>query len=738
MARFEPRVSVLMAVRDGERFLRAALASVLRQSLLDLELLVVDDASTDATPEILETVSDPRLVVLRNEEPLGLAESLNRGLECVRTRYVARLDADDIALPWRLERQVARMAAEASLAVLGSAILELGEDGTPGALHSMPVAARAVRWAALFSAPFYHPAVLLDREAIERHGLRYDPGYAESEDYELWTRLLRVAQGGNLAEPLVLYRVHAGQATQRRRGLQRELQLEIARREIARLAPELTFEEVELAWRVGVAEPVPEGERLRAAEAYRGLLASFERAMGRDREVREAASRALLRLVLSGGATESGAVLRHALALDPGLPVHALKRRRRRGAIARAARPGVRRALAALASEHGAPLRVAIVSPEPAPYRAPLFDLLAREPGIDLTVVYAARTLAGRSWRVELHHPARFLRGLRVPGVGRLLAHDYVVSPDVASVLRGIDPDVVVVSGWSTFACQAALLWCRRRGVPYVLQVESHDVGPRAEWRRAVKGAVVPRVVRGASWVLVAGTLARESMLERGAHPERMGLFAVTVDVPALARQAEELRPRRDELRARVGAEPDDVVVLSAARLAPEKGLDTLVRAVAATGDERLLVLVVGEGKERERVQAIARAEGVRLLLPGSRPWEEMVEVYVVADVFALLSEREPWGVVVNEAAACSLPLVLSDRVGAAADLLREGENGFLVRAGDVQGAASVLGRLAADPALRRRQGERSRAIVDGWGYGPSVEGFLAAVRGAVASAGRR
>jgi glycosyltransferase involved in cell wall biosynthesis len=727
-----------MAVRDGERFLRSALASVLRQSLSDLELVVVDDASTDATPEILETVSDPRLVILRNEEPLGLAASLNRGLERVRTRYVARIDADDVALPRRLERQVARMAAERSLAALGSAVLELGADGALGALHRMPAGTLAVRWAALFSAPFYHPAVLLDREAIERHGLRYDPGYVESEDYELWTRLLRVAEGGNLPEPLVLYRVHPGQATQRRRRLQRDLQREIARREIARLAPELPPEEVELAWRVGVAEPVPEGERLRAAEAYRTLLASFERAMGRDREVRQAASRALTRLALADSGAESGAVLRHALALDPGLPLRAVERPFQRRADARRARAEARRALAAIAAERGAPLRVAVVSPEPAPYRAPLFDLLARESGIDLTVVYAARTLAGRSWRVELHHPARFLRGLRVPGVGRLLAHDYVVSPDVRSTLRDLEPDVVVVSGWSTFACQASLLWCRRREVPYVLHVESHDAGPRAGWRRAIKGAVVPRIVRGAAWVLVAGTLARESMLERGAHPERMGLFAVTVDVPALARQAEELRRRREELRAGLGVTVDDVVVLSAARLAPEKGLDTLVRAVAATEDERLLVLVVGEGNERERLLALARAEGVRLLLPGSRPWEEMVEAYVVADVFALLSEREPWGVVVNEAAACSLPLVLSDRVGAAADLLREGENGFRVRAGDVEGAAAALRRLAADPALRRRQGERSRAIVDGWGYGPSVEGFLAAVRGAVASAGRR
>jgi glycosyltransferase involved in cell wall biosynthesis len=105
-----------------------------------------------------------------------------------------------------------------------------------------------------------------------------------------------------------------------------------------------------------------------------------------------------------------------------------------------------------------------------------------------------------------------------------------------------------------------------------------------------------------------------------------------------------------------------------------------------------------------------------------------MVETYVAADVFALLSLREPWGVVVNEAAACRLPLVLSDRVGAAPDLLHDGENGFLVPAGDVERAADALRRLAGDADLRVAAGACSQQIMESWGYEPSVDNFLAAV----------
>src|SRR5437867_9556704 len=100
-----PRVSVLMPVRDGERFVREAVESILGQTFQNFELLIVDDGSTDATPSILLEFTDPRLVRLRQDRA-GLIAALNRGLDLARGEYIARMDADDIALPRRLERQV--------------------------------------------------------------------------------------------------------------------------------------------------------------------------------------------------------------------------------------------------------------------------------------------------------------------------------------------------------------------------------------------------------------------------------------------------------------------------------------------------------------------------------------------------------------------------------------------------------------------------------------------------------
>jgi glycosyltransferase involved in cell wall biosynthesis len=145
-----------------------------------------------------------------------------------------------------------------------------------------------------------------------------------------------------------------------------------------------------------------------------------------------------------------------------------------------------------------------------------------------------------------------------------------------------------------------------------------------------------------------------------------------------------------------------------------------------------LRVVVAGEGGEREALTRLARELGVDLRLLGDvQPASRLLQVYVAADVFALLSHHEPWGVVVNEAAACGLPLLLSDRVGAAHDLLVDGENGCLVPAGGAAAAAAALARLAADADLRRAAGARSRELVRGWGYEPSVEDFVTAVRAA-------
>ena len=723
-----PLVSALVATRDAAPTLRLALMSLLRQRFAgDLELIVVDDGSTDETAGVLDGMDDDRLVVLRNETSLGLAASLNRGLGAARGHYVARLDADDVALPGRLARQLAAIAARPGLAVLGTGILELDEAGRLGQLHQLPSGVLAVRWHALFRTPFFHPSVLLDRELLDEHGLRYDESVGAAQDFELWTRVLTVADGANLAEPLVLRRLHAGQVSQVHGDAQRNRLAQVAAPGLAALAPELTDEERDLAWRVGVGVALAPEQSELAADAFSRVRVAFERMHGTHADVRSLAARSLARHGTAGK--------RQAASLRPTFATEVVADRLRRRRVARQATPIARAWLHALDRDPGAPLRVVVVQPEPTPYRSPLFDRIAAHEEIDLTVIYAAETVIDRDWSVEHEHSSLVLKGVRIPGARPLIRHDYPVTPGIIAALKRLRPDVVVVTGWSMFASQAAIAWARRSGVPYLLLVSSHDAGPKPGWRRAVKSTVVPRVVGPAAGALVLGSLASESLVAHGLAPDKIWRFANTIDVAEWGRHATAIAPQRDEVRGSLGAGRDDVIVLSVARLSPEKGLDTLIDALALVGDPRVRLVVAGTGDDRAALEKRATAAGVKATFLGSVPWEQLREVYAAGDVFALLSRREPWGVVVNEAAASGLPLLLSDRVGAAHDLVHEGENGFVVPADDPQAAADALRPLVSDAALRRSVGDAARLLIAEWGYEPSVENFVAAVRAATVRA---
>ena len=371
------------------------------------------------------------------------------------------------------------------------------------------------------------------------------------------------------------------------------------------------------------------------------------------------------------------------------------------------------------------PIRVAWVGGEPTPSRVPHLQALAARPELDLSVVYATHTYQQRTWSVQ-HPEARVLRGWTVPATS-VLHHDYPITPGIWRFLGDGEFDLVVIAGWAVFAAQAAILWCRLHQVPYVLNAENHLLERRPSWVKSVKGLILPRVIPQAAGMLVSGSLAREHALYYGARADRVVVFPNTPDVPKFAAAADRLRPDRNAIRARFGIGENEVAVLQVGRLIPVKGVDILISAVglAQRGvSEPIRVVLAGEGPERDALGALAAREGVLLTLVGQVEGAELISLYVAADLFALLSLRETWGIVVNEAMACGLPLVLSSAVGAAGDLLVPGGNGMLVEPGDRIGTASAISSLAVSPQVRDQFGRRSRVLVDDWGFAQSLDDF--------------
>lgn len=206
----EPVVTVLMAVHNDLRFLPEAVQSILGQSFTDFEFLIVDDASSDGSADYLRSLRDPRVRLLRNGTNLGLTRSLNIGLDTCRGRYVARMDADDVSERARLARQVAFLEANDQVGVLGTGRTLIDERGAKVADAPAVAGRAAVLWKMMLGNAFAHPSVMLRRDVLERHALRYDETYQTAQDYELWVRILAHAHGDNLPDAFLRYRLRDG------------------------------------------------------------------------------------------------------------------------------------------------------------------------------------------------------------------------------------------------------------------------------------------------------------------------------------------------------------------------------------------------------------------------------------------------------------------------------------------------------------------------------------------------
>jgi glycosyltransferase involved in cell wall biosynthesis len=204
-----PAVSVLMAVRNGEEFLDQAIASIHSQSLRDLELIVVDNGSRDATPAMLAgwAERDPRIRVVQLARP-GLARSLNFAAGMARGPLYARLDADDIAEPKRLERQRAALIADATLGAIGSNASLIDHRGRHLGEVRRAAGRQAVRQFLARGNPFVHSTMMFRRSLFEQVG-GYRDGLRATEDLDLWLRMEEISELDLLPDLLVRYRLHS-------------------------------------------------------------------------------------------------------------------------------------------------------------------------------------------------------------------------------------------------------------------------------------------------------------------------------------------------------------------------------------------------------------------------------------------------------------------------------------------------------------------------------------------------
>jgi glycosyltransferase involved in cell wall biosynthesis len=198
-------VSILMAVYNGEKYLREAIESMLNQTYTNFEFLIINDGSTDTTEEIIMSYQDERIRHIKNEQNLKLIASLNKGLDLAIGKYIARMDADDISMPERLKKQVEYLEKNPQIGVLGSWVEIIGKEEPMIIQHKTNF--NDIRVELLFHNYLCHPSVMLNNLILKKHNLNY-PNFLHAEDYGLWIQVAKYGKIEILPEFLLKYREH--------------------------------------------------------------------------------------------------------------------------------------------------------------------------------------------------------------------------------------------------------------------------------------------------------------------------------------------------------------------------------------------------------------------------------------------------------------------------------------------------------------------------------------------------
>lgn len=340
-----------------------------------------------------------------------------------------------------------------------------------------------------------------------------------------------------------------------------------------------------------------------------------------------------------------------------------------------------------------------------------------------------------------------FRREVLLKGSTSAKADLHTVSEALDKVLSDFSPDVVAVPGWSTDVACEARRWCGRRRVPVVLMSESQAADHR---RYLLKEWVKRWYVSTCQAALAGGRRHKEYLVALGMDEDRVFLGYDAVDNDYFESQTQGVRERAQETLASLGL--PERFFLASSRFIPKKNLLVLIRAferyrtLCESESEQIrtekpwTLVLLGDGALRGEIEAEVNRYGLgdHVQLPGFTQYEDLPAYYALASAFVHASTTEQWGLVINEAMASSLAVLVSNRCGCTADLVEEGRNGYTFDPCDVEALAQYMLRLWRDPEQTRQMGLEGKRIIANWGTDAFARGMMAAAKRAMSCEVRR
>ncbi len=394
-------------------------------------------------------------------------------------------------------------------------------------------------------------------------------------------------------------------------------------------------------------------------------------------------------------------------------------------------------------------VRLAYLVSHPIQYQAPLLRRISEEPDIDLTVFFGSDFSVrgykdegfgvGVKWDIPLvqGYNHEFLPSLRDTGTVSIAAP---MNRGILERLRGGAHrpafDVLWVHGYATVNAMHGMLAAKALGIPVLLRAESWlKDRTRGAGKLAAKRGFFAGLKNLVDGVLPIGSLnAAYWQFYFGSDVPQFPM-PYAVDNRYFESRSLEARGKRAALMEELGLETGRPVILFASKLQTRKRCADLVEAYArlvggaANSTEEPYLLIVGDGEERARLEAIAADKGLRQVrFCGFRNQSELPRFFDLADVFVLPSEHEPWGLIVNEVMNAGRAVIVSDDVGCQPDLVTDGVEGCVFAVGDVAGLTDALRRVLQSPATAREMGDRAKQRIQSWDFEADIRGLRSAI----------
>ncbi len=372
--------------------------------------------------------------------------------------------------------------------------------------------------------------------------------------------------------------------------------------------------------------------------------------------------------------------------------------------------------------------RLVILTEIISPYRIPLFNALAQHPDVDLHVIFLGETDPNlRQWQVykqEIRFSFQVLPSWR----RRIGRYNVLLNSGIAKALDQAAPEVILCGGYSYVASWQTLLWARRHHLPFLLWSESNLQDFRHS--HALTELLKNQFLHRCNGFVVPGRSAWEYIRAHRSQKNLIFTAPNALDNELFARAAENARRNKAALRKELALPTR--YFLFVGRLVREKGVFELLRAYAGLNQElrhEFGLVFVGDGDSRTALEKEASSiSGGIIRFTGFAQREQLGAYYGLADVFVLPTYTDTWGMVVNEAMACGLPVIVSRAAGCAADLVRENWNGLLVAPKDVGSLESAMRLLAEQTELRTTMGSRSAEYIRGYSPQAWSDGVAEAV----------